>query len=112
MTATVSAVFVVLGFLGALAALGIYGLTQPWWRNRIGRFFITQAGIIALVYLESNVRLFWHIKLPVWTSVTTNALVAALMIYHAWVFGVIVWQDRRRRRHSDVGATSSGSPVD
>ena len=103
---TLNTIFVVLGGLGALAALGIYGLSQPWWRTQIGRFLVSQAGVLSLVYLESVVRSILHVKFPDWVLPATNGAVALLMLWHAFVFATTIRRARRTRHAREDSDTS------
>lgn len=93
-----SLAFLLLGFTGALASFLIYACFAAWWRNPVGRFLVAQAFVIAAVYGESvGVRVL-HLPLPGWVAIATNAVVAALMVYHAVTFAWLIRADRKERR--------------
>lgn len=112
MLATLNTIFIILGFCGAWAALWIYGVSAKWWRNQIGRFLMTQAGVISAVYFEGILRTVFHIRLPGWLPLVTNAAVAALMVYHAWVFAYLIYNNRSRDRASQVDVRNEKAEQD
>lgn len=92
-----------IGFLAQMVALVTYmvdarGRENGWYRNPVGQFLVTLGVVVELYYVRGFLR---HNHDTSTSAMVFYGVIAALMIYWAVVFTVVLRRKRRPREEKD-----------